>query len=369
MRTGIFLVFFFTTLYSNAQVNIIPQPASLQIGKGVFTFSKKTVIAVRNEADRKTAELFNEYLQQVYGFKLDIDRQETRDYIRFNTKQFIQAPEKDGYSLNVTADGVSVEGDTYAGTFYGMPTLIQLLPVITETAIELKKWGIPHLQITDAPRFKYRGMHLDVTRHLFPLSFVKKYIDYLAFHKFNYFHWHLTDDQGWRIEIKKYPELQTQAAFRNGTIIGRYPGTANDNTRYGGYFTQEEVKEVVRYAAERHITVMPEIEMPGHASAAIAAYPGLSCFPEKPTKIPSHPSAESNSQQAAGRVKLVQETWGVFEDVFCAGKDSTFIFLQDVIDEVLTLFPSRYIHMGGDESPKVHWKICPRCQDRIKTEG
>ena len=369
MRTGIFLVLFFTILYSHAQVNIIPQPASLQIAQGVFTFSKNTVIAVRNESDRRTAELFNDYLQQVYGFKLDIDRQESRDYIRFNTKTFIQAPDKDAYTLNVGAEGISIEGDTHAGTFYGMQTLIQLLPVNPEPARELKKWGIPHLSITDAPRFKYRGMHLDVTRHIFPLSFVKKYIDYLAYHKFNYFHWHLTDDQGWRIEIKKYPELQTEAAYRNGTIIGRYPGTANDNTRYGGYFTQDEVKEVVRYAAERHITVMPEIEMPGHASAAIAAFPWLSCFPAKPTTIPSHPSTGSKQQQAAGKVKLVQETWGVFEDVFCAGRDSTFLFLQDVLDEVLALFPSKYIHIGGDESPKVHWKICPDCQARIKKEG
>src|SRR5690606_14004435 len=161
-------------------------------------------------------------------------------------------------------------------------------------AKESKKGTIPHLSINDAPRFKYRGMHLDVTRHIFPLSFVKKYIDYLAHHKFNYFHSHLTDDQGWRIEIKKYPKLHTKAAYRNGTVIGRYPGIANDHTRYVGYFTQEEVKEVVRYAAERHITVMPEIEMPGHASAAIAAFPWLSCFPSKPTTIPSHPSNESN---------------------------------------------------------------------------
>ncbi len=368
MRTGIFLVLFFITFYSHAQVNIIPQPASIQMGKGVFNFSKNTVIVVTNDADRKTAELFNDYLQEHFMFKLDIDRQESRNYIRINTKQFIQAPDKDAYTLDVNAEGISIEGDTHAGTFYGMQTLIQLLPVENKTAGGLKKWTIPQMKITDAPRFKYRGMHLDVTRHIFPLSFIKKYIDYLAYHKFNYFHWHLTDDQGWRIEIKKYPELQKEAAYRNGTIIGRYPGTANDDKRYGGYFTQEEVKEVVRYAAERHITVMPEIEMPGHASAAIAAFPSLSCFPGKPTVIPSHPSAESKRQQAEGKIKLVQETWGVFEDVFCAGKDSTFLFLQDVIDEVLTLFPSKYIHIGGDESPKVHWKLCPDCQARIKKE-
>jgi hexosaminidase len=208
-------------------------------------------------------------------------------------------------------------------------------------------------------------MHLDVARHFFDVSFVKKYIDYLALHKMNYFHWHLTDDQGWRIEIKKYPELMSTAAYRNGTIIGRYPGTVNDNIRYGGFYTQDEVKEVVAYAALRHITVIPEIEMPGHASAAIAAFPWLSCFPEKETKIPSHPSEASKKMTG----KKVQETWGVFEDIFCAGKDSTFFFLQDVMDEVLALFPSHYIHVGGDEAPKTHWKKCPACQARIKKEG
>jgi hexosaminidase len=204
-----------------------------------------------------------------------------------------------------------------------------------------------------------------VSRHFFDINYIKKYIDYLALHKLNYFHWHLTDDQGWRIEIKKYPRLTEVAAYRDGTIIGRYPGTGNDNVRYGGYYTQDEVKEVVRYAAEKFITVIPEIEMPGHASAAIAAFPWLSCFPEKETKIPSHPSLGSQSKTG----KKVQETWGVFEDVFCAGNDSTFLFLQDVLDEVVPLFTSKYIHVGGDESPKAHWKKCPRCQARIKKEG
>jgi hexosaminidase len=212
-------------------------------------------------------------------------------------------------------------------------------------------------------------MHLDVGRHFFPVSFVKKYIDYLALHKMNYFHWHLTEDQGWRIEIRKYPNLTKIGAWRNGTIIGRYPGTGNDNIYYGGFYTQDQVKDIVKYAADRHITVIPEIEMPGHSSAAIAAYPWLSCFPNEPTVIPYHPSPRSVEEQAKGRKKLVQETWGVFDDVFCAGNDSTFLFLENVLDEVLKLFPSKYIHVGGDECPKTNWKRCPKCQARMKELG
>jgi hexosaminidase len=180
-------------------------------------------------------------------------------------------------------------------------------------------------------------------------------------HKLNTFHWHLTDDQGWRIEIKKYPRLTSIGAYRNGTIIGRFPGTGNDGERYGGYYTQAEIKEVVEYAAERFITVIPEIEMPGHASAAIAAYPELSCFPNESTK---HPPNSPWHGDTTG--KQVQQTWGVFEDVFCAGKENTFKFLQDVMNEVITLFPGRYIHAGGDECPKENWRRCPNCQQRIK---
>jgi hexosaminidase len=210
-------------------------------------------------------------------------------------------------------------------------------------------------------------MHLDVCRHFFPISFVKKYIDYLATYKFNTLHWHLTEDQGWRIEIKKYPDLTKIGGWRNGSITGRYPGKGSDNKPYGGFYTQAEIKEVVQYAKDRYIDVIPEIEMPGHSSAAIAAYPWLSCFPAKPTEIPSNMiSQKSIDEQKAGRIKLVQETWGVFDDVFCAGKDSTFKFLENVIDEVSILFPSKYFHLGADECPKTHWKICPACQKRMK---
>jgi hexosaminidase len=332
-------------------ISIIPKPASVQINNGTFTVTKKTVIAVADDGDRKAAEFFNDYLQQYYGLKLDIDKQEGKYYIRLFTKKFIKAPDKDGYTLNITKDGVDISGDTYAGTFYGIQSLIQLLPVTPNYKPQTTnyKLPLPFVSIQDAPRFSYRGMHLDVGRHFFPVSFVKKYIDYIALHKMNYFHWHLTEDQGWRIEIKKYPKLTEVGGCRNGTIIGRYPGTGNDSIHYCGFYTQEEVKEVVQYAMDRHITVVPEIEMPGHSSAALAAYDWLGCPGTGPYKV--------------------EETWGVFDDVYCAGKDSTFQFLQDVIDEILPLFPSKYIHVGGDECPKNNWKKCPLCQARIKKEG
>jgi hexosaminidase len=353
-------------LFSSAQ-QIIPQPVNMRTMNGSFPITKKTIIIAKDAEDKKTAALFNEYLQQVYRFKLEVNKPATKNYIRLSTLKFIKAPEHaEGYSLNVNKDGATISGNSYAGTFYGMQTLIQLLPVENAKGkIQNSKLNIPLVAIEDYPRLDYRGMHLDVGRHFFPISFVKKYIDYLALHKMNYFHWHLTEDQGWRIEIKKYPNLTKVGAWRDGTIIGRYPGTGNDNIHYGGFYTQEQVKEIVKYAADRRINVLPEIEMPGHSSAAIAAYPWLSCFPNEETVIPSHPSEGSLKKHG----KKVQETWGVFDDVFCAGNDSTFMFLQDVMDEVLALFPSQKIHIGGDECPKSNWKRCPKCQARMKALG
>jgi hexosaminidase len=351
MRTILllFVVCISTSSFSQS-IDIIPKPVSISRGSGQFELNKQTVLAVQDEEDRKAARFFNDYLQELYGFKLDMDRKEGKNYIRLTTRKFIKAPEKDAYQFTVSNDGITIEGDTYPGTFYGIQTLIQLLPVpATKTSVANPKFKIPQLTIQDTPRFAYRGLHLDVGRHMFPLSFIKKYIDYIALHKMNYFHWHLTEDQGWRIEIKKYPKLTEIGGWRDSTIIGRYPGTGIDRTRYGGYYTQEEVKEIVQYAADRHITVVPEIEMPGHSSAALTAYPELGCPGTGPYKV--------------------EHTWGVFDDVFCAGNDSTFLFLQDVLDEVIPLFPSKYIHIGGDESPKANWKICTRCQARMKAEN
>lgn len=346
------------TLTVHAQFNIVPQPVKAVAGSGSFNLSANTVLVLQDEGEQITANFLNDYLQQFYGFRLQTGSNATSNFIRLGTKRFIQ-PGKDGkYEMQVTPTSINISGDTYQGTFYGVQTLIQLLPLTKSASLK-----VPAATIEDHPRFSYRGLHLDVSRHFAPVEFVKKYIDYIALHKMNYFHWHLTDDQGWRIEIKKYPALTQVGGWRNGTIIGRYPGKGNDNIRYGGFYTQEEVKEVVDYAAKRYITVVPEIEMPGHASAAIAAFPWLSCFPDQKTRIPENMISEA-SKRATG--KLVQETWGVFDDVFCAGKDSTFRFLQDVLDEVIPLFPGQYVHIGGDECPKTHWKKCPRCQDRIK---
>ncbi|TCZ73948.1 glycoside hydrolase family 20 protein [Flaviaesturariibacter aridisoli] len=383
---------------------LVPQPVDLRMGRGTFTLSPATMLVARDAEEARIAALFNDYLQRYYGFRLKTAKEASSPAVRFVTRRFIKAPDKDGYGLLIDGQGVRVEGDTYPGLFYGLQTLIQLLPAPaaspaaaaqTAGAKEVKvkekpgksktkatgvtanyklqpansKLSLPQLSIADYPRFAYRGMHLDVCRHFFPVSFIKTYIDILAAHKMNTFHWHLTDDQGWRIEIRKFPELTATGAWRHGTIVGRYPGTGNDNLRYGGYYSQEEVREVIRYARERYISVIPEIEMPGHASAAIAAYPYLSCFPAEPTQIASWPSEGSKRAQAAGKPKQVQETWGVIYDIMCAGKDSTFQFLEAVLDEVLSLFPDRYVHIGGDEAPKSNWKRCPHCQARMKAEG
>lgn len=359
------------------ELNLVPMPAEVKMGKGSASIDKNTTIVLEGSGLEKSASFLNDQLQQLFGYKLKITKKYAgNNAIRLNYERL----DKDypgAYHFITDNKGVYIAGDNENGVFYGIQTLLQLAETsnlklilsVVEGQTSNLKLTIPQLTITDYPRFQYRGMHLDVCRHFFPVSFVKKYIDYLAAYKYNTFHWHLTDDQGWRIEIKKYPDLTKVGAWRNGTIIGRYPGKGSDNKSYGGFYTQEEIKEVVAYAKARYIDVIPEIEMPGHSSAAIAAYPWLSCFPQKPTEIPANMiSQKSIEEQKNGQVKLVQETWGVFDDVFCAGKDSTFMFLQDVVDEVIKLFPSKYFHIGGDESPKTHWKICPACQLRIKNE-
>src|SRR5688572_12666652 len=349
------------------ELDIIPLPVSAKLMNGNFTINPATVIVVADAGDQQAADFFSAYLKKYYSLNLKKVKSATKNFIRLFTLKFIQPGTEGKYQLTCDANGVTINGDSYSGTFYGVQTLIQLLPMKKDKSLLVK---IPQCQVEDHPRFAYRGLHLDVGRHFMPIEFIKKYIDYIALHKMNYFHWHLTEDQGWRIEIKKYPNLIKSGAWRNGTIIGRYPGNGNDNIYYGGYYTQEQVKEIVKYASDRHITVVPEIEMPGHGSAAIAAYPYLSCFPDEPTKIPPNMiSKKSKLMQEQGHKKLVQETWGVFEDVFCAGKDETFNFLQDVLDEVMSLFPSQYIHVGGDECPKANWKRCPQCQARMKANN
>ena len=349
----------FVTLLTQAQeVNIIPQPAAMKVGKGSFTITPNTKIVFAGSGLENAADFLNAYLKQFYGFTLQTTTEGKYDHNIVLNYDKMEYPIAGAYNMDVTKKHVYIGGDNATGVFYGVQSLIQLLPVQKSQQLKIKE-----VSIQDKPRFAYRGLHLDVGRHFFPVAFIKQYIDYIALHKMNTFHWHLTEDQGWRIEIKKYPKLTEVGGFRNGTINGRYPGKGNDGIRYGGYYTQEEIKDVVAYAAARHITVVPEIELPGHSSAAIAAYPELSCFPNENTK-----ADPKTSWNGTTNGKQVQQAWGVFEDVFCPS-EYTFNFLQDVFDEVMALFPSTYIHIGGDECPKEAWKRSAFCQELIREKG
>jgi hexosaminidase len=351
------LLGFSSTAFS--QVSILPKPKEMTIpaSVGQFPITNQTRFVVKDASLQPSVDFFNDFLFRIYGFKLKAGTATAKNTIVLERDQAADTVQG-AYNLKVSATGVKISSYSRQGVFYGIQSLIQLLPT-TKSA----RLNIPYVSVKDAPRFGYRGMHLDVGRHFFPVSDVKKYIDYLALHKMNYFHWHLTEDQGWRIEIKKYPKLTSVGAFRKGTITGHAPGTGTDETPHGGFYTQEEVKDVVAYAAKRYITIIPEIEMPGHASAAIAAYPELSCFPEESTPIKANTpwTGDKNGKQ-------VQQTFGVFTDVFCPS-EKTFEFLQDVLDEVIPLFPSKYIHIGGDESPKDNWKRSEFCQQLIKEKG
>ena len=320
--------------------NIIPVPTNQTISKGTFLLSKNTTLFVDNDF-KNVENYFNAYLKSEFNLELSTSKSDAK--IQFIKNSNIKNDE--GYQLNIEKNKISIEAKTQKGAFYAVQSLLQLLP-LENNGNEI---AIQCLTIKDAPQFKYRGMHLDVGRHFFSVDFIKKYINLMSMLKMNTFHWHLTEDQGWRIEIKKHPKLQEVAAFRNETLIGHYNNQPHkfDGKKYGGFYTQEEIKEVVKYASERQITIIPEIEMPGHSQAAIAAYPELGC---------------TNEQVE------VATKWGVFEEIYCT-KEATFKFLEDVIDEVVTLFPGKYIHIGGDEAPKTNWKKCKHCQKLIKKEG
>lgn len=340
------------------EISLIPQPSRLEARTGSFTLSPSTKILLAAPSLEKSASFLNDYLQHFYGFRLPVTKMPHQKNSIVLGLKTMNHPIPGAYTLEVNSTGIAILGDNATGTFYGIQSLVQLLPL--EKKQEL---AVPNVAVEDRPRFAYRGMHLDVGRHFFSKEFIKKFIDFIAMHKMNTFHWHLTEDQGWRIEIKKYPKLTEVGAYRNGTILGHHPGTGNTRTHYGGYYTQEEVKEVVKYAADRFITVIPEIELPGHASAAIAAYPRLSCFPEEATR---HAPKVTWSGDSTG--KQVQQAWGVYPDVF-APTEYTFKFLEDVLDEVMQLFPSKYIHIGGDECPKDNWKRSAFCQQLIRDKG
>lgn len=352
------------TKISFSQNNIIPVPANYQEGNGSFTISPTSKIVLLGSNLKKSATQLQKQIEKMFGFTVQIIEQKTKASTGKNNIVLNYArldyPIPGAYNLSVTSNEVYIVGDNEQGVFYAIQSLLQLMPIPNATIRAAKKIELNAVEIKDYPRFSYRGAHLDVSRHFFSVDEVKKYIDYLAAYKFNKFHWHLTDDQGWRIEIKKYPKLTSVGGYRNGTIIGRYPGKGNDSIVYGGFYTQEQIKDVVKYAASKYVEVIPEIEMPGHASAAIAAYPELSCFPDQDTKI-----AQNTTWAGSQKGKHVQQAWGVFEDVFKPSPE-TFTFLQNVMDEVIPLFPSKYIHIGGDESPKEAWKASAYCQQLIK---
>ncbi|MFI5453447.1 beta-N-acetylhexosaminidase [Pedobacter sp. UC225_61] len=359
-RISLLLVATLTAIQSFAQTDanmgIIPAPVSIKKSTGTFQLDKTVTLISNETANARTADLLNAFIVTKGGFALREARSATAEQKSIVlTSVGAEKLPAEGYVINISPTQIKVTGNG-AGLFYAVQSLMQLMPEKKNDKITIQA-----AEINDYPRFKYRGMHLDVSRHFFPVSFIKKYIDILAMYKLNTFHWHLTDDQGWRIEIKQYPKLTTVGGKRNGTIIGNYPGTGGtDNTEHGGVYTQDEVKQVIAYAAAKYINVIPEIEMPGHASAAIAAYPELSAFPERDTWV-----GEKAPWSGDRKGKQVQQTWGVFDDVFVP-TDNTFKFLENVLDEVIALFPSKYIHIGGDECPKEYWKQSAFCQQFIK---
>lgn len=321
---------------------VIPAPVQWEALPGRFLLGMNTRIEVQHDSLQSTAILLQQYLDELRSSnKSAVASGNT--IIRLHINRAL-SNSSEAYSLKIRERELIIEGSELRGLGWGVQTLRQLWQPSSDG------YWLPVLDMQDEPRFAYRGMALDVSRHFFPVSFIRQYIDLLASYKFNTFHWHLTDDQGWRIEIKSLPRLQTVAAWRSGTLIGHKKELPHrfDGKRYGGYYTQDEVNDIVAYAQQRGITVIPEIEMPGHALAALAAYPQLGC---------------------TGGPYETARFWGIFDDVFCAGNDSVFTFLQQVLDEVMTLFPSPYIHIGGDECVKDKWKACPRCQQRMQKEG
>ena len=334
----LFLICFLTKV--QAQIDLlIPKPNSITPLEGSFSVSAKTAIKLFKPVDAEYFNLISAHFSETAQIKLSVSENVTENFITLERVKST-AP-KGWYELEVTPKSITIRAGDHEGALNATSTLIQLSLKPTGNQIT-----IPCVKIKDAPRFQWRGMHLDESRHFFGKEFVKKYLDVMYMYHMNTFHWHLTDDQGWRIEIKQYPELTRKGAWRKGSMVGAYNDQKFDTLTYGGFYTQEDIREIVRYAYERGITVVPEIEMPGHAQAAVASYPWLSC-----------------KRQATE----VAKSWGVFENVFCTN-DSVFMFLEGVIQEISQLFPGEYIHVGGDECPKIAWKACQRCQQRIREQ-
>ena len=332
------------------QIAIVPYPNHLEAGRGTYRVTDRPVTcdSRTDERTQRAVVGFAARLATVTGGTnpVTVADEMPASGIRFVTDESLPA---EGYELNVDGEGIEVRASQFPGFLYALQSLGQLLPAAvygTEPAPDAA-WEVPCVKIADAPRFAYRGMHLDVARHFFSVDEVTRYIDVMAIHKLNTLHWHLTDDQGWRIEIKRYPELTAVGSIRKATVVRKEWGTY-DGTPYGGFYTQDEIRDVVKYAADRGVTVIPEIDLPGHMLAALTAYPELGC---------------------TGGPYEVWGRWGVADDVLCPGREKTFEFLEGVLTEVMELFPSEYIHIGGDECPKVRWEKCPRCQAKIRQLG
>lgn len=321
--------------------DVVPLPRSVVMQKGGgFVVNPQVVIVAKDGSLARNAEFLKQYVKEAAQIDLAIGTKGAKGsliVLQLNPKM----TEAEGYRISVTQKKVTIEGLSPQGVFYGIQTLRKSLAGLQGEAV------LPAAIIEDAPRFGYRGMHLDVARHFFGVEFVKKYLDAMAMHNMNRFHWHLTDDQGWRVAIDRYPKLIEEGSKRNYTVLGSN-SPIDDGTPYGGSFTKEELKEIVRYAQERYITVIPEIDMPGHMLGALKAYPELGC---------------------TGGPYEVEGHWGIFDDILCAGKEETFRFVEGVLTELMEIFPSEYIHIGGDEAPKVRWEQCPRCQQRIRELG
>lgn len=361
MRNILIVSFLFLLLQGGCSsdpdlVQIIPLPVETEYSRGTHKLSGEVPIYIKNDSEALTgAGNYLADLLSATALKPIVHLPQSaagRDGILLEVDPSLGNPEK--YILSIGRRQIKILGGSPQGVFYGIQSLRQMFPAETdnpELAAGISSIELQRLRITDYPSFAYRGMHLDVGRHFFTVPFIKRYIDLMVLHKMNNFHWHLTEDQGWRIEIKQYPLLTEVGSVRAETIIldgTPAPPFNYDGIPYGGYYTQDDIREVVAYAAERFVNVIPEIDMPGHSSAALASYPELGC---------------------TGGPYRVEPIWGIFHDVFCAGNEQTFEFLEGVLTEVAGLFPSQYIHIGGDESPKTRWAECPKCQARIKEEG
>lgn len=350
LKKIILLFLLLTSMLMNAQQepSIIPKPVDVKMGNGNFTIDQNTAIQYKKSQKelKATAHFFTSYIKNISGFSLKLNKAAAKK-IEFVIEKDIQ---EEGYQLNVSPTTIVIKASSAKGVFYGIQSILQTLPAIRTNAV----LEVPVMQVNDYPRFKWRGMHLDVSRHFFGPEVIKEYIDLMASYKINVFHWHLVDDQGWRIEIKKYPKLTEIGAWRvDHTDLNwreRPQAKEGEKPTYGGFYTQEQIKDIVKYAAQRNITIVPEIEMPGHVASAIASYPQLSC-----TQQPQLPLTGGNYTNMSSN--------------YCAGNDEVFSFLQDVLTEVMALFPSTYIHLGGDEVDKAPWKKCSRCQARMKAEG